>query len=330
MGLLDELKKEAESIKESDQLKTKMFASNVSLIDARLRRTFQYLNDLFKQLNTIKPATDIIYKLSSIGEFKGLKQENFFIDYRNIKIQDTEKFETLNINLHRFSDDFLIYKAEMETMEKTRDLLWQYNIKFTSEVFRNDRSIASHEIFRIPAIVPVNLEILGDYEKGLIRIKSSNLENLGPNQVYLDPQSFEESALEELAKMIMGRPNSFKSFTTKSYNPFSVNNTTGAFQARPDLSSRAPISSNGNGAISGVINNGPSSNSPINPNSSNHDKVQPTYVNFDEKTKNQGFNVVKDNEDEKTKVGVISSLKGLAMKEISLGGLFKKKDDKGK
>ena len=54
MGLLDDLKKQADALKAQDTDRTESLRANAVAVDLALRRNFLYLNDLGKQLNVVQ------------------------------------------------------------------------------------------------------------------------------------------------------------------------------------------------------------------------------------------------------------------------------------
>ena len=53
MGLLDDLKKQADALKANEVDRTESMRSTAVAVDHSLRRSFLYLNDLGKQLNVV-------------------------------------------------------------------------------------------------------------------------------------------------------------------------------------------------------------------------------------------------------------------------------------
>jgi hypothetical protein len=231
MGLLDDLKKEADSLKDQEAQRTQSLKANAAAVDRALRKTFQYMSELFKQLNVVKPACPRVYDLLTVGKIEGLVQSDYRIEYRTSQRENAEHFENLTIAFKRTKPDQLSVKREAEQMERFRDLLWQNNMRFTSEPFRNDRRVVVYEVFKINCEVICGAEVIGDYDNGVIRFKLKNIEDFGPTVYTVEPDSVNDQALEELAKMFIGKESNFKVFNRR---PAFNASATGQFQ-RPNL-----------------------------------------------------------------------------------------------
>ena len=231
MGLLDDLKKEAETLKNQEAVKSQSIKANAAAVDRALRKTFQYMNELFRQLNVVKPPCEHVYDFLTVGKIDGLTQSDYRIEFRTAQREGSEHYENVTINFKRSKPEQLTIKREAEQIERFRDLLWQNNMRFTSEPFKNERRVTTHEIFKINCEVLCAADVLGDYDGGTIRFKLKNVEDFGPTVYTLEPDSVDDKTLEELAKLFIGKESNFKNFNRRpAINP----SATGQF-ARPQF-----------------------------------------------------------------------------------------------
>lgn len=220
MGLLDDLKKEADTLKNQEAVRSQSIKVNAAAVDRALRKTFQYMFELFRQLNVVKPACPRSYDLLTVGKIDGLIQSDYRIEFRTSQRDNKEHYENLSLTFKRSKPEQLSVKREAEYIERFRDLLWQNNMRFTSETFRNERRVITMEVFKINCEIICGAEIVGDYETGAIRFKLKNVEDFGPTVYSLDPDTVNDQSLEELAKLFIGKDSDFKNFNRRpSFNP---------------------------------------------------------------------------------------------------------------
>ncbi len=231
MGLLDDIKKEADSLRNQEAERSQTLKANAAAVDRALRKTFQYMFELFKQLNVVKPACPLGYELHSVGKIDGLSQGEYRIEYRTSQRDGREHYESVSITFKRGKPDVLTVKREAETIERFRDLLWQNNMRFTSEVFRNERRVVVSEVFKISCEILCGAEIVGDYDNGVIRFKLKNVEDFGPTMYTLEPDTVNDQSLEDLARLFIGKESNFKNYNRK---PAANLSATGQYR-RPDL-----------------------------------------------------------------------------------------------
>ena len=72
MGLLDDLKRQADMVRTHDSLQRSNLQENVRVVDQAMHKTFLYLLELFKQLDVIKPASPVVYQIESVGAIVNL------------------------------------------------------------------------------------------------------------------------------------------------------------------------------------------------------------------------------------------------------------------
>jgi hypothetical protein len=220
MGLLDDLKKEADTLKNEQAVRTQSLKANAATVDRALRKTFYYLNDLFKQLNVVKPPCPREYDLQTVGKIDGLSQMDYRIDFRSSHREGSEHFENLTVNFKRSKPERLTVKRDAENIERFRDLLWQNNMRFTSDPIKNERRVTVSETFTINCEVICGVDVVGDYEGGIIRFKLKNVEDFGPTVYTLEPDSITDEALEAFATLLIGKESTFSNYNRRaSFNP---------------------------------------------------------------------------------------------------------------
>src|SRR4029077_140838 len=72
VGLLDDLKKQADALKAQDTDRTESLRANAVAVDLALRRNFLYLNDLGKQLNVVQMPCPFTYRIPTVPDINGL------------------------------------------------------------------------------------------------------------------------------------------------------------------------------------------------------------------------------------------------------------------
>lgn len=232
MGLLDDLKKEAETLKNQEAQRTQTLKANAVQVDQALRSIFKYMNELFRQINVVKPGCERAYDLQTVGKIDGLSQSDYRIEYRTSQRNNSEHYEELTITFRRSKPETFTVKREAESIERFRDLLWQNNMRFTSEPFRNERRVITHEFFTINNEVICGADIVGDYDEGVIRFKLKNVEGFGPSIYTLEPSVVNDQSLEDLAKLFIGKVEvNFEKYNRRA----AFGNSTGQF---PRVSSK--------------------------------------------------------------------------------------------
>jgi hypothetical protein len=210
MGFLDELKSQADSLNKEKQAYQTNLVANAELVDARMRQTFSYLNELSKQLEIIKPASPQTFELHGVGKFDQLMLVDFFADYRKRKFNDAEVFDIVTLQFKHQSPRNIQLKKDMpHQIELCEDALWRHNLKFQREDVRHENGKMRWTEFIIPCSVNAEASMQGDYEHAQLIFKLKNFERFETLTVAFQAAVFGESILEDLARMIVGQPNRF-------------------------------------------------------------------------------------------------------------------------
>ena len=96
MGLLDDLKKQADQVRTHDSLQKSNLQENVRVVDEAMHRTFLYLLELFKQLEVLKPANGIAYQIEGVGALKDMKYVSGFVDPRKKKFAERDVYDYMD------------------------------------------------------------------------------------------------------------------------------------------------------------------------------------------------------------------------------------------
>ena len=216
MGLLDDLKKQADALKAQDTDRTESLRGNAVAVDHALRRTFIYLNDLGKQLNVVQMPVPYVYKLPTVGDIGGLIFKDFYCDFRSKHFIDKDYYGEVHIAFRCWSDKVLTIKKGPDDMEKFRDTLWSSNIEHTSEQYRDQRKVITHEIFKVACDFRVQAKIEGDHETGRMKIVAKNVGMFEVDLFNLMAQEMNDHAVEEFAKYLLGRPNEWAEIVKRS------------------------------------------------------------------------------------------------------------------
>ena len=216
MGLLDDLKKQADALKAQDTDKTESLRASAVAVDHALRRTFLYLNDLGKQLNVVQMPCPFKFDIPTVGVVDGLVIKDFFCDFRSKHFIDKDYYGEVQVAYRCTSDKILTIKKGPDEMEKFRDFLWQSNVEHKSEQFRNERKVITHEVFKVKCDFRIQGKVEGDHETGKMKIVTKNVGVFEVDLFQLMALEMNDQAVEEFAKYFIGRPNKWDDLVKRS------------------------------------------------------------------------------------------------------------------
>jgi hypothetical protein len=215
MGLLDDLKRQADMVRTHDSLQRSNLQENVRVVDEAMHRAFLYLLELFKQLEVLKPANPIAYRIEGVGTLKDLKYAGGFVDPRKKKFADRDVYDYMDFYVKWSAPTSMVIERDMPpTIKKVKDMLWLFNIKFTEVETKTAYGSVSKVQFTIPSAVTVNFTLKADIEGRRLLFYGKNALQLGIDDFVVPADELSDAILEELAKMLIGQNNNFIKYRT--------------------------------------------------------------------------------------------------------------------
>ena len=240
MGLLDDLKQQADTLRQKEQVSQEEINQNLLLAHAKLKDALHYWVELFNSLNVIKPSITRTYYLEGgASTLDGLHQSDYNVNGRRLTLDHKDYIEAIVLRFRCASDQKLTIEKQTDAVvQRMREHLWTNNLKFDLKEFRNERGYTERGIFTINCEVPVMVTMIGDLENGRIKIVCKNLEKLGEFTNVYEFDEFNKEVLEELGKVIIAKPNNFRTLGRHQESM----RATAPRVPRPDAETRPPVS----------------------------------------------------------------------------------------
>jgi len=217
MGLLDELKFRADAIKEAEQKCAASLQGNVALVDGKLKLIYQYLSELGKQLNVIKPTNPTRYLIWGVAELKDLPLANYYINYRQKLINEREYFDYLTLQINwAAARNIIIQKTSTADIGQLQDFFWRYGIRFEYKEQKNELGRVTQGRFTISSEVKVSVTITGNYETAQITISAKNMGGFKDMAFRIAAERADDNFLDEFSRALIGQPCNLGEYTKES------------------------------------------------------------------------------------------------------------------
>ena len=212
MGLLDDLKQQADSLREKQQVTQAEFNQSLLLAHTKLQDVLRYWLDLFNALKVIKPNVPRYYYLEGgVTKLEDLLQCDYAVNAHRLTVDHHDYIEAVEVRFRCAAEGALTLEKQSDPMvRRLRDHLWTNNLKFDVKEVRNERGYVERGIFTVKREVPVTITIAADLEKAQVRVVAKNLEKLGEYVYLYDFDEFGNDVMEELGKVMLARPNTFR------------------------------------------------------------------------------------------------------------------------
>jgi len=211
MGLLDELKQQAESLLVTHRTSEVSQNEKLQASHARMKAALQYWVDFFKALTIVKPVTPRSYYIEGSAQLENLVQCDYDVNSRRITVLHQDYIDSIELRFRCASDASITVEKESEVLVKRlREHLWQHGLKFDLREIRKEGAYIERGIFTIHGDVTVRLTMTADLANSQINLTVRNLERLGEYSYVYDDDEFGAELLEEIGKAILGKPHKLR------------------------------------------------------------------------------------------------------------------------
>lgn len=203
MGILDDLKKQAEIIRArgTEAASPAGFElRNSAAVRAAMGSLCEHLTDLADQLNTVDPEVKVSHAVRGHGALANLRQQN----YRLVKL-DEDSIDRIAFQFECIGQHSLQFWIDSRT--GCEDLKAWFNEHGLRYRWRNDGDWRF--IFVVDPWVAVSFEFGCCPEEEVIKLKLKNLNTLGVTSHSFQPGQINEELIDELAKLAVRKPNRF-------------------------------------------------------------------------------------------------------------------------
>jgi hypothetical protein len=212
MGLLDELKQQAESVLVSQRTTEDNQNQKLQASHARMKAALHYWVEFVKAINIVKPVISRNYYLEGSTQLENLLQCDYDVNSRRITVLHQDYIDSIELRLRCASDTPITVQKESEVLVKRlREHLWQHGLKFDLREIRKEGAYIERGIFTIHSDVTVRLTMTADLDHSQITLTVRNLERLGEYSYVYDVDEFGSEVLDELGKAILGKPHKLRS-----------------------------------------------------------------------------------------------------------------------
>jgi len=198
MGVLDELKKEAEVIaarKAREEAALAAAKANArEQIEPCMRKAFQYFTELKQHLEVVGREIVATYDIHGVGRVKGLVQGQYTVSASDPEVMDKFAFRCVCAK----SGVFQVMQEDVASVAAYRDYLRDCGMK--ARVRETGRGKA---LFKVESLVPVAVAFVADYERPAIRLRLRNLTAMGVIDNTLSAKEVDAKLLDEVAKAIL-------------------------------------------------------------------------------------------------------------------------------
>jgi hypothetical protein len=212
MGLLDDLRAEADAARGQHAARAKTSAERIAATEECAKRLVGYWAALHADLNAITPKIGRRFELERDLILQDLQLNQFRVDHRKKYIGEEHVTDYALVIFEQTSTSLpnpLKVKRSSAEYEKTRLRLFEVGIKAEEDILRDsDQRMLRAEFAFAPAI-SAGVRFGFDHDRMVLDIRMKNVEFAGLLYAEFDVEQVNQTFLEDLTKYLIDRANTF-------------------------------------------------------------------------------------------------------------------------
>lgn len=209
MGILTDLKKEAEALQQMRKLQSLAQEEKEQSVRETLSPSLcamrDYLKDLVEQLGVVDTATFASLPFKDFGQLTNLKQEGYELVSEGV---DTPTSVSLYFTL-RSNEKYQFDIPAPDNLQQKLEEFKAFGIKIRHAELVKTKQNGQRARIVLNGYVPVEITFKPDYDAGVIALAIRNFDQLGTRYYKLNPEQIDDEFLDEFSKYLLRMDNKF-------------------------------------------------------------------------------------------------------------------------
>ncbi len=209
MGLLDDLKKQAEAKLQAPVETDNKGAKNhyFEQVQDALKAATAFFSELAESLNVVKPDVRRQFYIEGSSKLSNLLQGEYIARDNRTTQGGVEYLADVSLRFILLGNEKLTFDKEAQQATVMKEYLWAYSLPFEHRDVRDDKGRIARCIITISSKVPSSVTLNGNADTGIMQLILRNVELLGDVKQAIDVSYITTDFFDEVAKAVLGQPN---------------------------------------------------------------------------------------------------------------------------
>jgi hypothetical protein len=206
-SLLDELRVQYEAVHEPAEVHHDV--ESFEAIDARMRRAFGWLEQAITYLNGLKPPIEHKFDLGYGYVFDSPRFAHGSVAQHERRIVGFPVLKGIDVYYELSASKPLVIEVVPGWVSFATKTLDALGLQYTSRRVEEADGTLRQCVFSVPPVIPARVSFVVDHQKGLVTVALTNVDRLDRVTLEFESSAIEESVLEDLVRLILGRDSAF-------------------------------------------------------------------------------------------------------------------------
>ena len=179
----------------------------VQSLNLKLRKAHIYLKNFVQQFNAAKPAFAGKISLPFVGELPPVTITEGSVDFLTTRIADKEVVDNITLTYRMISGEKIRATLSKDEARLLKAQLERAEIKCEEKEVSGLLQAASKVTVTADCRFFARIKIRADYSAGIVDFLCQNMGTIGASRFRITADRFDESAVEEFGKRVLGLPN---------------------------------------------------------------------------------------------------------------------------
>lgn len=213
MGLLDDLKKQAEAKKQQLPFggdgRPQQYLKEVH---SALLTAVAYFMDLAQTLNVLKPDVRRRFYIEGGSKLSDLLQGEYTSRDHRKGVGTSDYLVEARFLFTCTGNDKLYFEKESRQAGVMKEYLWAYGVPFETKDIRDSQERILRTAITVLSRVPASIILTGNWDTGQFHLTLRNVEVLGEVKYTFELADITNDFLEEIGKVVLAQPNQLRNF----------------------------------------------------------------------------------------------------------------------
>ncbi len=207
VSLLDDLRTQYEAARKSshDHADVPGFQE----IDAQMRKAFRWLEKAIAYLDGIKPPIEHRFDLGHGLLFESPRLAHAYVGQHEQRIVGFPVVDEINISYEIAAAKPLTIEIGPGSVALCEKSLDEAGLQYSARGVEDQAGVIRKRIITVPPAIPAGASFHADYKTGLVVVSLANVDRFDRVSLEFDSNAIDESALEDLIRLILGRSSAF-------------------------------------------------------------------------------------------------------------------------
>jgi len=206
-SLLDELRVQYEAVHEPAEAHHDV--ESFEAIDARMRKAFRWLEQAITYLNGLKPPIEHKFDVGYGYVFDSPRFAHGSVAQHARRIAGFPVLKGIDVYYEMSASKPLVIEVVPGWVSFATKTLDALGLQYTTRRVEETDGTLRQCVFSVPPAIPARVSFVVDHQKGLVTVALTNVDRLDRVTLEFESSAIEESVLEDLVRLILGRDCAF-------------------------------------------------------------------------------------------------------------------------